>query len=228
MEEMVKKGKIRNIGISNFNIRRTEELLKHATIAPVINQVEVNWGVANEELLHYSEAHQIMLQAYSPLGGSNNVNEYLDNPVVQDVAQRNNMTPAQVMLAWPLARGIVPIVKSNTPERVEQNLETANLKLPWDDVVHLTRESQVGGIERSVDPTEAWATAADIFEDGKDQERLLSLKDTTLEVPPSATSSELLHTWASCIVSLRGRGQVPLVAAIASPHLAYDEGPCST
>jgi diketogulonate reductase-like aldo/keto reductase/ribosomal protein L10 len=186
MEEMVQKGKVRNIGISNFNIRRTEELLAASTTHnPVINQVEVNFGVANEELLHYSEAHQIMLQAYSPLGGSGYAQGYLEDPVVQDVAQRNNMTPAQVLLAWPMARGIIPIVKSNTPQRIEENFAAAEKSIAWDDVVHLTRESEARGIERTVDPSEAWETDLDIFEDGKDQTRLLGLKKTSLEVPPA-------------------------------------------
>lgn len=184
MERMVQKGKVRNIGVSNFNIRRTEELLKATTDSnPVINQVEVNFGVANEELLHYSEAHQILLQAYSPLGGSANIEKYLNEPIILDVAKRNNMTPAQVMLAWPLARGIIPITKSVTPERIEENFGALNKELEWDDVVHLTRESQSRPIDRSVDPSETWATHEDIFEDEKDHTMLNSLKTDRFEVP---------------------------------------------
>lgn len=189
MEEMVQKGKVRNIGISNFNIRRTEELLQASTQTnPTVNQVEVNFGVPNEELLHYSEAHQIMLQAYSPLGGSAYVEKYLNDPIIVDVARRNNITPAQVMLAWPLARGIIPITKSVTPSRIEENFATANLDLPWDDVIHLNKEAQARPIDRSVDPSETWATQEDIFEDYKDQTLLGSLKSENFEVPPAHES----------------------------------------
>lgn len=184
MEEMVAKGKVRNIGVSNFNIRRTEELLLANTASnPIINQVEVNFGVPNEELLHYSEAHQIMLQAYSPLGGPNYSEKYLYDPIIVDVANRNNMTPAQVMIAWPMARGIIPLTKSTNPSRIEENFAASEMELPWEDVVHLNNESQARPIDRSMDPTEAWEPEHDIFEDYKDQTMLNSLKGTNFHAP---------------------------------------------
>lgn len=196
MEEMVKKGKVRNIGVSNFNIRRTEELLKATTETnPVINQVEVNFGVPNTELLHYSEAHQIMLQAYSTLGSHVNRQKYLEDPIINDVASRNNMTAAQVMIAWPLARGIIPLTRSTNPEHIEETFAAANKELTWDDVVHLSEESQARPIERSNDPTESWNTEEDIFEDYKDQSMLNSLKTTTFEAsrPHEADGSHYLE-----------------------------------
>ncbi|CAO1625168.1 unnamed protein product [Jaminaea pallidilutea] len=190
LEAMVKKGKVRNIGISNFNIRRVEELLKNAEINPVANQVEVNWGVPNNELLHYCEAHQVKLQAYSPLGSSDYADEYAQDPVLVDVAQRNNITPAQAMLAWHFARGINPITRSRRPERIQEALAATQIELPWEDVQHLTREAENKPIQRVVDPTEAWNVKEDIFEDGVDQTRLMSLKGGSLEVPlPHETSS---------------------------------------
>lgn len=184
MEEMVKKGKVRSIGVSNFNIRRTEELLQASTETnPVINQVEVNFGVPNDELLHYSEAHQIMLQAYSPLGAHTYRDKYLNDPIIIDVAQRNGMTPAQAMLAWPLARGIIPLTRSTDPAHIEENFAAANMELPWDDVVHLTQEAQARPIDRSSDPSETWNTEEDIFEDYKDQTMLGALKTESFEAP---------------------------------------------
>lgn len=189
MEEMVQKGKVRSIGISNFNIRRTEDLLNASTDTnPVVNQVEVNLGVPNDELLLYSEAHQIMLQAYSPLGAHTYREKYLEDPVIQEIAERNNMTPAQVQLAWPLARGIVPITRSSNPAHIEENFAAASKELPWEDVIHLTQEAQARPIDRSMDPSETWATNEDIFEDYKDQTMLNSLKDTTFEAPPAHQS----------------------------------------
>lgn len=196
MEEMVAKGKVRNIGISNCNIRRTEELLQASTATnPVINQVEINFGVPNEELLHYCEAHQIMLQAYSPLGGPNYHEKYLYDPIIVDVANRNNMTPAQVMLAWPLARGIIPLTKSITPSRIEENFAASTMELPWEDVVHLTNEAQARPIDRSMDPTETWEPEQDIFEDYKDQRLLNSLKGDSFNAdrPHEADGSHYLE-----------------------------------
>lgn len=183
MEEMVKKGKVRNIGISNFNIRRVDQLLQEAEINPAVNQVEVNWSVANDELLHYCEAHQVKLQAYSPLGSSDYVNEYLSDPIILDVAERNGITPAQAVLAWHIARGIIPITRSRQADRLEEALAAAHIELPWPDVQHLTKQAGQRPIQRVVDPTTAWNVKEDIFEDGVDQTRLMSLKTESLEVP---------------------------------------------
>lgn len=183
LEETVKKGKVRNIGISNFNIRRVENLLSNAEIKPAVNQVEVNWGVPNDELLHYCEAHHVKLQAYSPLGSSDYVDEYSVDPVIMDVAKRNNITPVQTVLAWHLARGIQPITRCRRPERLQEALAAVSIELPWEDVQHLTREADNKPIQRVVDPTEAWNLKEDIFEDYTDQTRLMSLKGGSLDVP---------------------------------------------
>ncbi|CAO1629854.1 unnamed protein product [Parajaminaea phylloscopi] len=183
LEEMVKKGKVRNIGISNCNIRRVEQILANADIPPAVNQVEVNWGVPNDELLHYCEAHQVKLQAYSPLGSSDYVQEYSQDPVIVDVAKRNNITPVQTVLAWHLARGILPITRSRDPQRLQEALAATHIELPWADVQHLTREADNKPIQRVVDPTEAWNVKEDIFEDYVDQTRLSSLKGGSLDVP---------------------------------------------
>ncbi|CBQ73172.1 related to GCY1-galactose-induced protein of aldo/keto reductase family / conserved hypothetical protein [Sporisorium reilianum SRZ2] len=192
MEEMVKKGKVRNIGISNFNIRRTDEAVEQSSVKPVVNQVEVNLGVHNEELRNYAHAHGVTLQAYSPFGSNQNVAKYLEDPVVVDVAQRNNITPAQVLLAWTLGRDIIPITKSVTPERIEENFRTLDIDLPVDEIKHLTNEALSRPIERTVDPTQGWAVEDEIFEDGVDQTRENQLKGGAY-VPPPAHESPLEH-----------------------------------
>lgn len=192
MEEMVKKGKVRNIGVSNFNIRRTGEVVDQSTIKPVVNQVEVNLGVHNDELRNYAHAHGVTLQAYSPFGSSQNVAKSLEDPVVVDVAQRNNITPAQVLLAWTLGRDIIPITKSVTPERIEENFRVLDIQLPEEEIKHLTNEALSRPIERTVDPTEGWAVADEIFEDGVDQTREMELKGGAY-VPPPAHESPAEH-----------------------------------
>ncbi|GAC71670.1 cytochrome b5 [Moesziomyces antarcticus T-34] len=192
MEEMVKKGKVRNIGVSNFNIRRISEATESAEIKPVVNQVEVNLGVHNDELRNYAHAHGVTLQAYSPFGSNQNAAKYLEDPVVIDVAQRNNITPAQVLLAWTLGRDIIPITKSVTPSRIEENLRVLDIQLPEEDIKHLTDEALSRPIERTVDPTEGWAVQDEIFEDGIDQTREMELKGGAY-VPPPAHESPIEH-----------------------------------
>ncbi|PWN52903.1 hypothetical protein IE53DRAFT_240458 [Violaceomyces palustris] len=192
MEEMVKKGKVRNLGVSNFNIRRIDEITEKAKIKPLVNQVEVNWGVPNDELLHFSHAHDVKLQAYSPFGGSGNAEAHLSEPIVLDVAKRNNMTPAQALLAWQLGRGIITIAKSVSPARLEENFKVMELELPEGDVKHLTYEAMSKPLDRSVDPTQGWNVRDDIFEDGVDQTRDMKLKNDSY-VPPPAHESPVEH-----------------------------------
>ncbi|EPQ28602.1 uncharacterized protein PFL1_03905 [Pseudozyma flocculosa PF-1] len=213
MEEMVKKGKVRNLGVSNFNIRRTGQVVDEASIKPIVNQVEVNWGVHNEELRNYAHAHDVRLQAYSPFGSNQNAEKYLSDPIVVDVARRNNMTPAQVLLAWQLGRDIIPIAKSVTPARIEENFKVMELELPADDVQHLTYEAQSKPIERTVDPTQGWDVAEEIFEDGVDQTREMELKGDAYVPPPAAESpaeyrleprnAQSYHTMTSSLSSTR-------------------------
>ncbi|CAD6887977.1 unnamed protein product [Tilletia controversa] len=175
MEELVKKGKVRHIGISNFNIRRTRELLPHTKIRPTFNQVEVNLLCSNEELRLASLRENITLEAYSPLGSAENIAKYISHPVVQDIANRLHATPAQVLLAWPMRRGIVTLAKSVKPTRIEENWGAWNVaeSLKEDDLERLLGvlkgHSQ---IVRTVNPTQAWGVQDDIFEDGVDQLRL--------------------------------------------------------
>lgn len=70
MEDLVKKGLCKNIGISNFNIRRCEQLLKGAKIKPAVNQVELNFSNPQPELLAWSKEAGVLLEAYSPLGST--------------------------------------------------------------------------------------------------------------------------------------------------------------
>ncbi|KAK0569026.1 hypothetical protein OC861_001367 [Tilletia horrida] len=176
MEELVKKGKARHIGISNFNIRRTTELLPQTSIKPRFNQVEVNLLCPNEELRLASDRLGVQLESYSPLGSQENVKQYLSHPVVQDIAARLHATPAQVLLAWPIARGIITLAKSVTPTRIEENygaLHVARL-LKEDDLTRLLDISRIehwGRITRTVDPKQGWGVEDDIFEDGIDQKR---------------------------------------------------------
>ena len=211
MEDMVKKGKVRNIGVSNFNIRRIGELTDSAEIKPVVNQVEVNWGVHNEELRNYSSSHGVHLEGYSPFGSNQNAERYLNDPLIVDVAQRNNVTPAQVLLLWQLGRGIIPLPKSVTPERIEENFKAIELELPEGDIQHLTYEAQSKPIERTVDPTESWQVEEEIFEDGIDQTREMELKGDSYVPPPAHESpsehrleprnAQSFHTMASPLAS---------------------------
>ncbi|CAE7150333.1 unnamed protein product [Rhizoctonia solani] len=165
LEELVAKGKIRNIGVSNFNIRRLTNLTSASDIRikPAINQVELNFFNPQPELVKWSKENNVLLESYSPLGSNDQVGKVLKHPVVQDISKELNIKPAQVIISWHVQRGTVVLPKSVTPSRVEENLHI--FKLPEEQFNKLEKAATSHPPHRVVDYSESWGI--DIFEDKK-------------------------------------------------------------
>jgi diketogulonate reductase-like aldo/keto reductase len=133
MEELVESGKVKSIGLSNFNIDQTKEILSMCKIKPVCNQIEVNPYFRNEELTNFCQSENIAIVAYAPLRSatykpgtswlSSDVLPPQENLEIVSIAKKYNKTPAQVILRWLIQRNIVAIPKSVTPSRIAQNTE---------------------------------------------------------------------------------------------------------
>lgn len=161
LEEMVEKGKVRNIGISNFNIRRIQNLTANPLkIKPAVNQVELNYWNPQPELLKWAKDNNLLLEAYSPLGSAEKVKESLEVPLVKNIAKELNITPAQVYISWHLQRGTVVLPKSVTPSRIEENFKV--VILPQKSFDELEKAAASHPPERAVDPSKGWGI--DIFE----------------------------------------------------------------
>ncbi|ORY31923.1 putative aldehyde reductase i [Naematelia encephala] len=126
MEKLVEKGLVKSIGISNFNIHKTKQLLAAAKIKPVANQVELSIQCPQPELVAWLKKNDILPQAYSPLGGTDgqHLREHKD---IVAIAQKHKVHGATVLLSWLLKRGICPLPKSVTPSRIEANFKTIDL-----------------------------------------------------------------------------------------------------
>ncbi|KAF1805873.1 NADP-dependent oxidoreductase domain-containing protein [Mucor lusitanicus] len=125
MENLVKEGKARSIGVSNFTIPMLEDLLSKCEIPPATNQVEIHPSLPQEELLAYCNKKNIVLTGYSPLGNPGYMPgavKTLDEPVVLDMSKKYGKTPVQVLLNWGINRGYCVIPKSITPSRIRDNL----------------------------------------------------------------------------------------------------------
>ncbi|KIJ67956.1 hypothetical protein HYDPIDRAFT_83133 [Hydnomerulius pinastri MD-312] len=118
MEAVLASGKVRAIGISNFSIRNIEKLLTTAKVVPAINQVELHPYLAQPELLEYCKSKGIYLTAYTPTG----YGTVRGDAVINELAAKYNATPAQVILAWHVARGNTAVPKSENPQRQKDNL----------------------------------------------------------------------------------------------------------
>jgi methylglyoxal/glyoxal reductase len=117
MSELLKNGKCRAIGVSNFTIEHLEELLENTDVVPVVNQVEFHPFLYQKKLMEYCRNKGIQLEAYAPLTRG----ERLNHPVVLEVARGHSKTPAQVLIRWSLQHGNVVIPKSVKPERIREN-----------------------------------------------------------------------------------------------------------
>lgn len=130
LEALYKEGKVRAIGVCNFQIHHLEDLLADAEIAPMINQVECHPRLTQKELLSYCQEHHIQLEAWSPLGRG----RMLDEPTLKELAAKYQKTVAQIILRWDLQSGIVTIPKSVREERIIENADIFDFELSNEDM----------------------------------------------------------------------------------------------
>ncbi|KAI5478194.1 hypothetical protein MNV49_005361 [Pseudohyphozyma bogoriensis] len=159
MEELVKKGKVKYIGISNFTIEKAQKLYDAATIKPTFNQVELNPACAQPELLAWAKKTGIILEAYSPLGSTGAV--YRDDPVFRDIAKEHGVDPANILISWQVERGCVVLPKSVTPSRIISNF--IDVKLKPEELAKIDEYVLTLPQVRQVDPSKGWGVK--IFDD---------------------------------------------------------------
>jgi 2,5-diketo-D-gluconate reductase A len=130
MEAAVAAGSARALGVSNFSQAHLQRLLATCSVRPVVNQIEVHPWLQRRELRAWCAAQGIAIEAYSPLAKA----ACLDDPVLAAVAARAGATPSQALLAWSLAKGLVPLVKTVSAARQRENLASASVALSAADV----------------------------------------------------------------------------------------------
>lgn len=124
LEALVKKGKLRSIGISNFTKEKTEEILKFAEIKPAVNQIEAHPYLQQPDFLEWNKKQGILVAAYSPSGNNiYNLPKAIDDEEVIAIAKDLGQTPAQVLIQWAVQRGTVVLPKSVTPSRITENFQ---------------------------------------------------------------------------------------------------------
>ncbi|GAA5864340.1 hypothetical protein JCM3774_002757 [Rhodotorula dairenensis] len=163
MEKLVEEGLVKHIGVSNFTVGRCEKLLKHAKIKPFANQVELNLHCAQPELVKWSKENGILVESYSPLGSTGA--PQMQDEVVQAIAKAHGATPAQVLISWQVARGVIVLPKSTTPDRIKSNFQ--EVELTPEEVTRLEKRAAEFGTKRTVDPSGAWGVP-DLWKDAPD------------------------------------------------------------
>ncbi|OXL83271.1 glyoxal reductase [Paenibacillus sp. SSG-1] len=130
MEQLYKDGRVKSIGVSNFQVHHLEDLMKDAEIVPVINQVEFHPMLTQKELRDFTKQHNIQLEAWSPLMQG----ELLNHPLLKEIAEKYGKSIAQVILRWDLQHGVVTIPKSTKEHRIVENASLFDFELSQEDM----------------------------------------------------------------------------------------------
>lgn len=144
MEEIHSSGRVRSIGVSNFQPQHLQRVLDETGTVPSVNQIEVHPYMTQNDVRAYNEKQGITTEAWSPIAQG----KVLDDDVLKDIASRQGKTPAQVTLRWHIQRGDVVFPKSVTRSRVEENFNIFDFELSGEDmqaITGLNRDERIGG-----------------------------------------------------------------------------------
>ncbi|MGW4477096.1 aldo/keto reductase [Rhodococcus triatomae] len=143
--ELKADGRVRSIGVSNFQPEQLRTIIDDTGVTPVLNQVELHPDFAQSELRAVHAELGIATEAWSPLGQGQGL---LDDPVLARIAEKHQRATAQIVLRWHLQLGNIAIPKSVTPHRIRQNLDVFGFELDADDlavIAALDAGNRLGG-----------------------------------------------------------------------------------
>lgn len=133
LEALYKAGRVKAIGVSNFQIHHLEDLMKDAENKPMVNQVELHPRLSQQALRDFCAQHDIQIEAWSPLMQG----QLLDNPVLQEIGDRHGKSVTQVILRWDLQHGIVTIPKSTNASRIIENASVFDFELTSEEMARI-------------------------------------------------------------------------------------------
>ena len=158
-EKMLGEGRARAIGVSNFNTRHLDELIRRTDVIPALNQVELHPYFSQQDVRGANARHGITTQSWSPIGGvyqrHQPVNPHhpsgpLDNPVIVELASRHAKTPAQIILRWHIEHRLSAIPKSVRKRRIVENIDIFDFALAPEDIAAI--DSLDTGVRSGSDP----------------------------------------------------------------------------
>jgi diketogulonate reductase-like aldo/keto reductase len=136
MEELYEQGKIRAIGVSNFQPDRIMDLMIHNNITPAVNQIEVNPFQQQIETQTFLQDNSVAVEAWAPFAeGRNNI---FQNEHLLSIGAKYNKSVAQVILRWVVQRGIIALAKSSRKERMRENINVLDFELSAEDMAAMT------------------------------------------------------------------------------------------
>jgi methylglyoxal/glyoxal reductase len=130
LEKLYKDGRVRAIGVCNFHVHHLQDLISHAEIKPMVNQIEYHPNLTQKEVHEFCKKESIQLEAWAPLkrGG------LFSDPVITEIAQNHNKSAAQVILRWDLQNEVVTIPKSVKEHRIIENSNVFDFELSSEEM----------------------------------------------------------------------------------------------
>lgn len=138
MEQAVAEGKIKAIGLSNFNTRLFGEIMEIATIPPAVNQVETHPYYQQAEMMEYLDQYGTVIEAWYPLGGRGHTQEMFADETIVEIAEAHGKSSAQVILRWHLQAGHIAIPGSNNPDHIREDIELFDFELTDEEMAKMT------------------------------------------------------------------------------------------
>src|SRR5690606_2087480 len=149
--QLQQEGRIRSIGVSNFNQDHLERIIGETGVTPVVNQIELHPSFQQQDKRAYLAQHDIKIESWSPLGSG----RALGNPELGEIAQKHGKTVAQVIIRWHLQEGLIVIPKSTHRERMEENIAVFDFELDAEDMQRIAGLDDPAGGRIGSDPAKA-------------------------------------------------------------------------
>lgn len=134
LENALKAGKITSIGLSNWYIEELKSFLPEINIMPALVQNEIHPYYQENNIIPYIQSLGIVVQGWYPLGGRGYTKKLLNDKIIVEIAEKYNVSSAQVILRWNLQKGVVVIPGSSNPKHIKENLDLFNFQLTMDDM----------------------------------------------------------------------------------------------
>ncbi|MGG5372091.1 aldo/keto reductase [Enterococcus sp. AZ196] len=134
MEQAVKQGKIRSIGLSNWYIKELKEFLPQVETTPALVQNEIHPYYQDDEVIEYIHSLGIVVQGWYPLGGRGHTRELLGDETIVKIAEKHKKSAAQVILRWNLQKGVIVIPGSSDPDHIQENTELYDFELTKEEM----------------------------------------------------------------------------------------------
>jgi 2,5-diketo-D-gluconate reductase A len=140
MEEIYRSGRVKAVGVSNFQRHHLQRLFDETQTVPAVNQIEVHPYLVQDDLRAFGAQNDIATEAWSPIARG----EVLDDPTLTRIAERHRKTTAQVTLRWHLQRGDIVFPKSVNRDRMQENLDVFGFELSKDEI------DEISGLDRGL------------------------------------------------------------------------------